>query len=145
MATDGAYMSNVADGLVNLSITSGVGMTPATNGIFKEGNTANAHYGASITTLKRFDGNNMADIAFLNAGENKIEILLNGSTSTPMSITNISVGATSMEMKDALEVVSIGDINHDGRTDLLVATKYHDGTYANEGGAFVIFGNSIHL
>ncbi|NBX65861.1 MAG: hypothetical protein EBQ96_02580 [Proteobacteria bacterium] len=146
MALTPTLMTNANDGVVNLSVTSGVGAIPPINGFFKEVQTGGADndkfYGASVAGLKRFNSGAGADIAVSNAGEGKIEIIRDGNTASITSINNISTGATGLDKKDAINLASIGDINGDGYTDLLVGLKYYDnGGNNNEGKAFVVFGS----
>lgn len=138
------FPTNIQDGEILLST-----VTSGGNGFFTEvatagaGNDSDSFYGASLAVLGRFDGTAGSEIAVSNAGDNRIDIFRNGSLSSPSSITNLGVGASSaVEMAHAIKIAAIGDVNGDGYADMLVGTAYKDGgTYTNDGGAFVVFGN----
>lgn len=118
--------------------------TGATPGFFQElatGGDDNGHnYAAQIVGLRRFDGATGSEIAVSNPGDGKVEILRGDGTAVT-AIINLPTGAPALaEAANSISLASIGDVNGDGYSDLLLSTPYSDLGATNAGKSYVIFG-----
>jgi len=117
-----------------------------TNGSFikslsTSGSDTGQMYGASIASLERFGTTKGAELAITNPGAGYVDIIHNGNSETVTKLTNIATGtAGAATTGKEITIASIGDINNDGFTDLLVGTPYNDASFTDKGQAYVVLG-----
>lgn len=154
---DSGFITDANDGIVHLRTVTGIGGPPYTNsgdydpasdsvtGVATElataGSDNNALFASQLAALKRFNGSVGAELAVTNAKDGEVRVFNNGNPGTYLSIGNIAADFTNASDKTkAITIASIGDINGDGFTDLLIGTPYADTDGSDHGAAYVVFG-----
>jgi|GEM_PF-3231083 len=98
-------------------------------------------YGASIVSLEHFDTTKGAELAITNPGAGYVDIVHNSDKTSVTTLTNIATGtASTTTTGKEITIASIGDINNDGLTDLLVGMPYSDVGFTDKGQAYVVLG-----
>lgn len=135
------------EGLVYLIHGSSSGLE-YTVGWSAEGNQAGALYGFSISTAGDVNGDGYSDAiigasAFDNGLTDEGAAFLYLGSTTGLSLTqNWSAESNQLSAFFGVSVSSAGDVNGDGYSDVIVGSTQFTSGMANEGAAFVFYGNN---
>ena len=109
------------------------------------------HYGHSVAPAGDVNGDGFADIIIgapdwsnPQVSEGRAQVFL-GSPSLPTPLPNWVVESNQANAHLGSSVASLGDVNGDGYSDVLVGAAYFDNGQANEGAAFVYLGTQDGL
>ena len=126
----------------------GLGFIPAWTG---ESNQAFAHFGGSVASAGDVNGDGFADVivgadGFDNGNSDEGRAYAyhgspTGLLASPAWVTESDQGSAYY----GTQVATAGDINGDGRSDVIVAARFFDNGQADEGRAYVYHGSSVGL
>ncbi len=113
---------------------------------YKDGNQAGARFGSAVSTAGDINGDGYADVIIgapaYDNGENdegKVWIYFGSPDGLRFNASWTQEGNSTTAWFGAA-VSGAGDVNGDGLTDVIIGAPYYDGTYADEGAAYVYHG-----
>lgn len=129
------------EGKVWLFKGSGAGLS-STAAWTAESNVAGSNLGLSVAGAGDVDGDGYDDVlagAYSQAGTGKV-YLFKGSATIPSAAADWTATGTSAGGQFGIRVASAGDVNGDGKADVIVGANVHANGQSGEGGAFVYYG-----
>jgi hypothetical protein len=123
------------------STGSSLSLTPAWT---KESDTAGTQFGYSVSTAGDVNGDGYADIIVGAVGwhDEGGAFLYQGTATGPHIVPNWHAGGGQSGVRFGYSVAGAGDVNGDGYADVVVGAPWYEDLFAQEGRAFVFYGNA---
>jgi len=116
-----------------------------------ESNQADAYFGTSVFTAGDVNGDGYSDVIvgspdYDNGESNEGKAFVYYGSSSGLSVTvNWTAESDQVDAKLGISVSTVGDVNGDGFSDIIVGAYWYDNGETNEGRAFVYFGSATGL
>ena len=129
-------------------VNGGVAGTPANAAWSAEGNQADADFAWSVASAGDVDGDSYADVIVgarrHDAGETNEgrAFVYSGSASGLATTAGWTTESNQWNAQFGYSVASAGDVNGDGRAEIIVGSPFYDSDQVHEGAAFVYLGRS---
>ena len=143
--TDGP---NTGEGRAYLYIGSAGGINPAVNATPDDADQVSASFGISVASAGDVNGDGYSDIIIgaiyydnSPANEGGAFVYYGSSTGLSASPASIFTDANESDAWFGYSVASAGDINGDGFSDVIIGAHRADDALADEGKAFIYYGN----
>jgi len=139
--------SNEGRAFVYLGSASGLAASPAWT---EERNQMNAYLGSSVATAGDVNGDGYSDLIVGAYGYDAsiyggAAFLYLGSAAGPAGYPNWSAVANQASADFGCSVASAGDVNNDGRSDVIIGARRFDNVESDEGRAYVFLGTATGL
>jgi hypothetical protein len=134
------------EGAAFIYMGSGSGLQTTPANVF-EGNQANSQFGSSVASAGDFDGDGVQDVvvgayAYDNPAANSGAVYVYRGGIDGMSGQRWDVGPVQANALAGWSVAGAGDVNGDGKSDIVFGAPSWDGPTADEGAGFVVYGGS---